>query len=921
MLIETREPFPYAGLPPHQNWHSAVDALGGGGAIDPQGPVKFRLESSARIASAGSCFAQRLAVRLRDLGLCYVVAEPGGEPLSARYGDIYTSRQLVQLIERALGRFDPLERAWTSAAGFIDPFRPRNADGAFASLDALEADRCAHLAAVKHLFESVDVFLFTLGLTEYWMDARDGAVFPAVPGRGRGVFDPERHVFGNLDVAAVASDLERFIAILGEVNPAAKLILTVSPVPMAATMVPTHIVRASLHSKSVLKVAAEDVARRHAHVDYFAAYDVVMQNLGGEPLFAAGGRRPTDAVADRVVRFFVRDYFGEAIAPRALPPAAKAATANELCDEDVLLERIAADERGRIARTPLSLAPSHRNGAVEQVAHPIPLYFVGDSNSLMFRDRVFAAPDSETLYIGRTLHTPGLGAFDLCDIEGRLNEYLLTRLIGEHLLMADDKGGWTAYQRVGGAPLDFVQESEGRARPHPPVLLFCGIFDWLCFYEEIGARDVALPAEVLAADMYAADEAGMLDFDSAATIAGRYLEPLERGLRLLRSYGLRNLCLHSVQPPFPDDELFGRYFFPSTLSSRYRSVTLMNYLLRGVCERTGVAFIDLWPLVTNSDGILDLRYSFDAVHLNLEAGQLTVKVLLETIAAREADERRNAEPAQEHEAEALASMPDDIADPAELRLADGWHPVERERGNPFRWAGEDAVLYIPVFSAVDHQLSIELEPGPGVGSKAFTLEVYDSANTLLTTLVVGGRQTVHVTMHASAPVMHCVRLHAVDGGRRIGGDDRVLAYRVFRIAVVPQRRDVLPAMSGFRAGAGWYPLEQYGGSTFRWVNNDASIEVSVAASELALELEPGPGVLKQPFTLKAVDARGNELGSFLVRTRQRVVIPLPLAEPTPYVIRLRVEGGGRATLGECRTLNFRVFAADQPSRATASRRP
>ena len=139
---------------------------------------------------------------------------------------------------------------------------------------------------------------------------------------------------------------------------------------------------------------------------------------------------------------------------------------------------------------------------------------------------------------------------------------MLTRLIGEHLLMADDKGGWTAYQPVGGAPLDYVQESEGRARPHPPVLLFCGIFDWLCFYEEIGGRDVALPADVLAADMYAADEAGMLDFDAAATIAGRYLEPLERGLRLLRSYGLRNLCLHSVQPPLPDDELFAPLLFP-----------------------------------------------------------------------------------------------------------------------------------------------------------------------------------------------------------------------------------------------------------------------------------------------------------------------------------------------------------------------
>jgi GSCFA family len=902
------EPFPYAALPAYQNWRSAVSAQPDGAAIDPQGPVKFRFAPSARIASAGSCFAQRLAVRLRELGLGYVVAEPGGEPLSARYGNVYTSRQLVQLLERALRRFDPLERVWTAPEGFLDPFRPGIEDGAFPSVAAVEANRAAHLAAVRSLLSNVDAFLFTLGLTEVWVDRRDGAAFPVVPGRGRGVFDPGRYALVNLGVDDVQADLERFIALFGEINPSGKLILTVSPVPVAATMTSTHVVRASLYSKSVLKVAAENVAARHAHVDYFAAYDTVMQNLGAERLF--DGRKPTDEIADRVVRFFVRDYFGGAV---ALPPPQRAQPAQPRgaerpCDEDLLLARIAADD----ARRAEDAAPALRAGggaAVEQIAHPVPLYFAGDSNSLIFKDRVFSIPGSAAPYLGRTMHTPGLGAFDLCDVDGNLNFNLLSRLVGEHLLMADGNGGWTAYRRVGATPLDFVQDIEGRARPDPPILLFCGIFDWVLFFEEIGAREVALPPEVAPAGIPGSTAPHALGFDDAVRIASRYLEPLERGLRRLQAYGLRNVYLHSLQPPTPDDDAFAAAFFPSTAAARYQTVRLMNHLLRGVCERTGTPFVDIWPEVTGADGMVDVRYCFDAVHLNLDAALITIEKFAEAIRARAASAAPEPVPAAAEANEEPSTMIDDVANPAELRLGPGWHPVERDRGTLFRWAGDDAMLYVPVFAAVDHRLLLDVEPGPGVGSQPFALEVYDGEDALLATFTVGGRQTLDLTLAASLPVMHRLRLHVVGGGARTPGDERVLNYRAFRITLAQQRVDVLSSVDGFRVGAGWYPLEEYGGSTFRWVNNDASIEVSSRAAELALEVEPGPGVGKQPFTLEALDASGAVLASFVVGARERVVVPLRPDAPLPYVVRLRVQGGGRATLGDSRMLNFRVFQA------------
>ncbi len=55
---------PYDGVPPRQNWNLAVNGVAERAAIDLQGPVKFRFPRSAAVASAGSCFANRLSASL-----------------------------------------------------------------------------------------------------------------------------------------------------------------------------------------------------------------------------------------------------------------------------------------------------------------------------------------------------------------------------------------------------------------------------------------------------------------------------------------------------------------------------------------------------------------------------------------------------------------------------------------------------------------------------------------------------------------------------------------------------------------------------------------------------------------------------------------------------------------------------------------
>jgi hypothetical protein len=261
----------------------------------------------------------------------------------ARYGNVYTARQLLQLMLRAFGEFVPQEDPWRDADGrWVDPFRPRVQPGGFGSRAELEADRASHFDAVRRLFAQVDVFVFTLGLTETWAARADGAVFPVCPGVVAGEFDPARYECLNLDVDDVCADLERFIGLLGAINPGCRMVLTVSPVPLVATAGTDHVMVASSYSKSVLRVAAERVARQWSGVAYFPSYEIITGSFHRGAYFAPDGRGVTEAGIAHVMRLFLHHYLGAAArgesssVPEPGPVDELAAAARAHCDEETL---------------------------------------------------------------------------------------------------------------------------------------------------------------------------------------------------------------------------------------------------------------------------------------------------------------------------------------------------------------------------------------------------------------------------------------------------------------------------------------------------------------------------------------------------------------------------------------------------------
>lgn len=332
---------PYRDLPPPRFWRGAVGGVAPD-TLDPVTSLPFSIGPADRVAAAGSCFAQHIARNLTAAGFEFLRTE-AVEDFSAAFGNIYTARQLHQLMLRAYGLCRPVDGAWRRPDGrWVDPFRPRLLD--LDSADAVAAARVPHLAAVRDMFEQCDVFIFTLGLTEAWL-AADGAALPVPPGVLGVTEGASEARFHNFTLDEITRDLEAFLVDLVHVNPGVRVVLTVSPVALAATYEDRHVLVSNTLSKATLLLAAEAIRARHDRVCYFPSYEIITapQNLAQslEPDLRSVA---PEGVA-RVMAVFNRRMLGAGSAPVPEVPipgisaerrAEFAARSRIICDEELL---------------------------------------------------------------------------------------------------------------------------------------------------------------------------------------------------------------------------------------------------------------------------------------------------------------------------------------------------------------------------------------------------------------------------------------------------------------------------------------------------------------------------------------------------------------------------------------------------------
>jgi hypothetical protein len=239
-----------------------------------------------------------------------------------------------------------------------------------------------------------------------------------------------------------------------------------------------------------------------------------------------------------------------------------------------------------------------------------------------------------------------------------------------------------------------------------------------------------------------------------------------------------------------------------------------------------------------------------------------------------------------------------------VALGERWYPLENFRGQSFRWVQNDAVVHMAALDAAQHVLRLVVEPGPGAGSKPIQIGARLADGTELPPVTVKWKEPITFDLPPESPRVFTATLHCTTEGKPTTSDDRVLNFRVFELAV-ERRPDVFPAWA--KATNNFYPLESHAGQAFRWVKNDAKIDLyGTRGAELCFDVESGPGLESEPFTLDVQSAGGTTVVSAKVGARTTVRVPMTGLENSSALV-LHVEGGGKLLRTDPRVLNFRVF--------------
>ena len=155
----------------------------------------------------------------------------------------------------------------------------------------------------KRIFDETEVFILTFGLSEVWYDEPTGNVFwRTIP---KDVYDPKRHKFRLSTVEENRENIRAIYDLIRKYRPDAKIIITLSPVPLIATFRDVSCISANSVSKATLRVAVDEVMRDvkdEGHLFYWPSYELVTDVFRSP--YRADRRHVRPVVLNYIMRLF-----------------------------------------------------------------------------------------------------------------------------------------------------------------------------------------------------------------------------------------------------------------------------------------------------------------------------------------------------------------------------------------------------------------------------------------------------------------------------------------------------------------------------------------------------------------------------------------------------------------------------------------
>jgi hypothetical protein len=233
-------------------------------------PPRPVIDKRTRILTFGSCFAGNIARHLTAAGFNLV-----GEKSRSAMGEQSKSVYLVVCNEAIVNTFTIRQLFQWIYENKI-PNEPTWRDEG-SSLYRFTEEKRKQTAAIV---DESEVLIITLGLSEIWYNKQNGDVYSSsIP---RDLFDDSKHGFRVSTVDENRENLDVVYRLIRKHKPNARIVITLSPVPLLATFRPISCISANTVSKAILRVALDEFLRAHAsdeRLHYWPSYEIVMDGF------------------------------------------------------------------------------------------------------------------------------------------------------------------------------------------------------------------------------------------------------------------------------------------------------------------------------------------------------------------------------------------------------------------------------------------------------------------------------------------------------------------------------------------------------------------------------------------------------------------------------------------------------------------
>lgn len=254
-------------------------------------PSKLSIELGTRVMTQGSCFSDAIGHRLVQHKLSTLVNP---------FGVIYNPESIHQILTRSVFNEPVPEHTSFPNNGLFVNFDVHSEFSA-RTKEELHTRLSNAIGSAHYFIKDAQWLMVTYGTAWVYERKETGEVVANCHKLPVSMFSKRL-----ISVHTMVTSFNAFYSALKNFNPHIKVILTVSPVRHIKDTLELNSV-----SKSVLRVGCDEICRQHTDVEYFPAFEMMMDDLRDYRFYKQDMLHPTAQAEDYIWEKFMERYFSD----------------------------------------------------------------------------------------------------------------------------------------------------------------------------------------------------------------------------------------------------------------------------------------------------------------------------------------------------------------------------------------------------------------------------------------------------------------------------------------------------------------------------------------------------------------------------------------------------------------------------------